>query len=187
MNSRKAQAIAHSLGCDSSLDHRSGVIAKGIEFVMGSHGQTAPGNSVGKVGNSVNGSPPKPPLGGLAPVPHWRVLRHKCLPYSIASSQGLRQTIRTVLKRAVLKSLPQADTIDHLRDNDLKALDSLFVGLEATASINNALRQLAEMHPEPSWDDVDAWGGRLQPLPLWTGDSNHAHPEPSKGLKHPQN
>ncbi|HEY9690320.1 MAG TPA: hypothetical protein V6D46_10040 [Coleofasciculaceae cyanobacterium] len=99
-------------------------------------------------------------------MPHWRVLRRKCLPYSIASSHGLRQTIRTVLKRVVLKSLPQSNTADHLRDNDLKALDSLFVGLEATTSINNALRQLADMHPEPSWDDVDAWGGRLQPLPI---------------------
>lgn len=170
-----------------SIDYRSGVTVKGIESVMESHSQTAPGNAVGTVGNCVNRSPLGASPGALAPVPHWRVLRQPYLPYSIASSQGLRQTIRTVLKRAVLKSLPQSDTIDHLRDNDLKALDSLFVGLEATASINNALRQLAEMYPEPSWDDMDAWGGRLQPLPIWTGDRNHTHPEPSKGLKHPQN
>lgn len=97
--------------------------------------------------------------------PHWYGLRQTKTIHSIASAQPLRQTIADLLHRASVKTTACTDPTERLREGDLRALDSLFVGLEATVSINNALRRLEAIHPEPSWDDLEAWGGRLQPLP----------------------
>jgi hypothetical protein len=97
--------------------------------------------------------------------PHWYGLQQTKTIHSIASAQPLRHTIANLLHRVSVKTAACTDPTERLREGDLRALDSLFVGMEATVSINNALRRLEAIHPEPSWDDLEAWGGRLQPLP----------------------